>query len=166
MLDNSMNRSGFAARAGFASLTLLFISQSAVGQGNIARCFSIQNVNERVNCLEGNGASRDTPQPANRFNTVRVLPSFDCRAAAHSIERAICGDPMLSEWDARMAQRYQQTLNARRLGEAQALVESSTIVDSATKQCLRCGCRRGSLAVRDGHDKTTHCRSIRCSAKI
>ena len=124
-----MNWFGFAARAGFASFALLFISQSAFGQGqsNIARCLSIQNVNKRVDCLEGGGISRDTAQPANRSNISRVLPSFDCREAAHSIERAICGDPTLSEWDARMAQQYQQTLTARRSGEAQAFVESQRL---------------------------------------
>ena len=124
-----MNWFGFAARAGFASFALLFISQPAVGQGqsNIARCLSIQNINERVDCLEGSGSSRDTSQHANRSNTVRALPSFDCRTAGHSIERAICGDPTLSEWDARMAQGYQQALKERRLGEAQALVESQRL---------------------------------------
>jgi uncharacterized protein len=49
--------------------------------------------------------------------------SFDCRAATLSIERAICGDPTLSEWDARMGQQYQQALRARRPTEAQALVD-------------------------------------------
>jgi uncharacterized protein len=49
--------------------------------------------------------------------------SFDCRGAALSIERAICGDPTLSEWDARMGQQYQQVLRSKRPTDAQALVE-------------------------------------------
>ena len=49
--------------------------------------------------------------------------SFDCRAATLSIERAICGDPTLSEWDARMGQQYQQALRARRSTEAQTLID-------------------------------------------
>lgn len=40
----------------------------------------------------------------------RPTPSFDCRAAHTSIERAICLDPTLSDWDARMGKQFQTTL--------------------------------------------------------
>jgi uncharacterized protein len=53
--------------------------------------------------------------------------SFDCRAATLSIERAICGDPTLSEWDARMGQQYQQALRGRRSTETQALIDQQRL---------------------------------------
>ena len=44
--------------------------------------------------------------------------------ATASIERAICGDAMLSEWDLRMGQQYQQALRFRKGADRQALIES------------------------------------------
>ncbi|WP_442868860.1 lysozyme inhibitor LprI family protein [Bradyrhizobium sp. CCBAU 53380] len=51
------------------------------------------------------------------------MPSFDCRRAPHSIERAICGDTTLSEWDARMGQQYHQALRTRTPAETQSLTD-------------------------------------------
>jgi uncharacterized protein len=44
--------------------------------------------------------------------------------ATASIERAICGDATLSEWDLRMGQQYQQALRLRKGADRQALIES------------------------------------------
>jgi uncharacterized protein len=89
-----------------------------------AKCLSLQNIDERVDCLESGGASSNVSQPVLPAKPIRVGPSFDCRAATTSIERAICGDPDLSEWDARMAQQYQQVQRQRKAADAQALLES------------------------------------------
>jgi uncharacterized protein len=51
-------------------------------------------------------------------------PSYDCRMATASIERAICGDAVLSEWDLRMGQQYQQALRLRKGADRQSLIES------------------------------------------
>ena len=109
----------------FAALGSLLINTSVHAQNRslIAKCLSIQNVDDRVNCLESGGTTPDTSQPQPPSNARRVGPSFDCRAAAQSIERAICGDPTLSEWDARMGQQYQQAFRARKPNETQALVD-------------------------------------------
>jgi uncharacterized protein len=86
---------------------------------------SIPNVDERIECLESRGASLDrAPPDANRQQPARTGPSFDCRAAANSMERAICADPALSDWDFRMGQQYQQVLRLKKPADAQALLES------------------------------------------
>jgi uncharacterized protein YecT (DUF1311 family) len=64
------------------------------------------------------------PPDASRTQPTRSGPSFDCRTSATSMERAICGDPTLSEWDLRMGQQYQQVLRLKKPAEAQALQES------------------------------------------
>jgi uncharacterized protein YecT (DUF1311 family) len=68
--------------------------------------------------LIGHHRERIDPQPT------RVGPSFDCRAASSSMERAICADSSLSEWDLRMGQQYQQAMRLRKPADAQALLES------------------------------------------
>lgn len=90
----------------------------------LKRCLSIANVDERVDCLESGGASSDTSQTQRSTPTARTGPSFDCRAASHSIERAICTDGTLAEWDARLGQQFQQARRSKKPGEVQALVES------------------------------------------
>ncbi|MHC2535267.1 lysozyme inhibitor LprI family protein [Bradyrhizobium diazoefficiens] len=44
--------------------------------------------------------------------------------ATASIERAICGDAALAEWDLRMGQQYQQALRLRKGTDRQSLIES------------------------------------------
>ncbi|WP_197521024.1 lysozyme inhibitor LprI family protein [Bradyrhizobium icense] len=44
--------------------------------------------------------------------------------ATASIERAICGDAVLSEWDLRMGQQYQQALRLRKPADRQSLIDS------------------------------------------
>lgn len=107
-------------------LALTSISEPASGQRQqyIARCLAIQDIDQRVDCLEGVGtAATATPQPLPPPRSSRDSPSFDCRTATHSIERAICGDATLSDFDARMGQQYQQALRLRKPNETQSLVD-------------------------------------------
>jgi uncharacterized protein YecT (DUF1311 family) len=121
-------------------------------RNNVARCLSIADVNERIDCLESGGAvpSTGASQTPNirQPKPTRVGPSFDCRAANNSIERAICGDATLSEWDSRMGQQYQQVLRIRKDGDTQSVLESqrawllqrnrscSGVADTAIWACL------------------------------
>lgn len=120
-----MNPVSFVARvcAAFFALALISEPASSQVQRNIARCLSIQNVNQRVDCLEGAGTSPETYQPTSPSTSARALPSFDCGRATHTIERAICGDVTLSELDARMGQQYQQALRVVKPTETQSLVD-------------------------------------------
>jgi uncharacterized protein len=77
-------------------------------------------------------ASQDRNSPgatslsnANPTNQSRGNPSFDCRAARSSIERAICGDVTLSEWDSRMGQLFQQALRLAK--DRQALLQNQRL---------------------------------------
>jgi uncharacterized protein len=101
---------------------------AATQDRNVARCLSITDVNERIDCLESGGAapnSATSPTPSVRSSKqLHAGPSFDCRAANSSIERAICADVILSEWDLRMGQQYQHALRNRKDGETQPIVES------------------------------------------
>jgi uncharacterized protein len=45
---------------------------------------------------------------------VKPRPSFNCRAARASVERAICADPVLAAKDRRMALLYEQSGGSRR----------------------------------------------------
>jgi uncharacterized protein YecT (DUF1311 family) len=93
------------------------ISAHAQSQNrNIAGCLSITDVDERIECLEGRVSA---PPPAtmvipnqnpSRQRPTSIAPSFDCRSAATSIERAICSNELLSDWDARMGQAYQRAM--------------------------------------------------------
>lgn len=99
------------------TVTLLFLSPLGPARGlesNIRGCLGISDVNERIECLESRGRTQP-PNPTFQapIQSSSVSPSFDCRAARSSIERAICSDPELSELDARMGQAYQ---DAARLG--------------------------------------------------
>lgn len=87
---------------------------------NVSGCLSITDVNERVNCLEGHAP---TPTPSSPGSSLdqrqsRVIPSFDCRIAASSIERAICGDDELAGSDSRMGQAYQRAMRVAKDGSA------------------------------------------------
>jgi uncharacterized protein len=63
--------------------------------------------------------TESTPDPAvavsptaDFLTQARATPSFDCQAARTSIERAICSDTTLSEWDARMGAALQNASRA------------------------------------------------------
>lgn len=102
--------------AGVGITLLAAVSNSAFSQdqnGVVRRCLSIADVNERVDCLEtGVLPTTTTAAPANQTKQSRETPSFDCRAAQTIVERAICNDPALSAWDARLGRLFQQTLQA------------------------------------------------------
>jgi uncharacterized protein YecT (DUF1311 family) len=107
-----------------ALLTLvpLAVAQNAA---RVARCMTIQNDDERIECLEGRSNSPDQRAPApGALRKIETGPSYDCRMATASIERAICGDTDLSGWDQRMAQQYQQALRLRKGSDYQSLVDS------------------------------------------
>jgi uncharacterized protein YecT (DUF1311 family) len=120
----------FAARlagVGFASLIATSFP-AATQDRNVARCLSITDVNERIDCLESGGAAPNSvtsPTPNVRSpKQLHAGPSFDCRAANSSIERAICADVTLSEWDLRMGQQYQHALRSRKDGDTQPVMEN------------------------------------------
>lgn len=63
--------------------------------------------------------TESTPDPAvavsptaDFLRQARATPSFDCQAARTSIERAICSDTTLSEWDAQMGAALQNASRA------------------------------------------------------
>jgi uncharacterized protein YecT (DUF1311 family) len=116
----------FAPCTGLALLGFLMVDAAQGQEGNFtARCVSIPNMDERIECLESRGASLDRASPdTKRQQPPRTGPSFDCRAATNSMERAICADPALSEWDFRMGQQYQQVLRLKKPADAQTLLES------------------------------------------
>jgi uncharacterized protein len=98
---------------------------TAQDASRVARCVAIQDVNERIDCLEGRSSASDPlAQSPERSRPAQTGPSYDCRMAAASIERAICADTVLSEWDFRMGQQYQQALRLRRGIDYKSLVES------------------------------------------
>jgi len=94
----------------------------------VRRCLSIVDVNERVECLETgtvpDSGTSPLPSPYPQ-RAQRIGPSFDCRAARSSIERAICSDPTLSEWDSRMGRLFQQALQLTR--DRQSLLENQRL---------------------------------------
>ena len=134
---------------GLTLLSLLTVSAFSQDRDAVARrCLSIVDVNERVDCLE-TGIAPGSPAAASNSSDLRqprANPNFECRAARTSIERAICADTTLSEWDSRMGQIFQQVL--RRAKDSQPLLENQrvwlteresrcgTIVDSAMWSCL------------------------------
>jgi hypothetical protein len=81
-----MNPVSLVARACAVFFALALISEPTFGQGqrNVARCLSIQDVEKRVDCLEGAGTIPETYQLSSPATSTRALPSFDCRRAAHS----------------------------------------------------------------------------------
>lgn len=78
---------------------------------DIRPCASIPNPSERTDCMR---RSAYPPPDASTSTAPRVAPSFDCRLARTSMERAICGDDELADWDARMGQTYQQAIRTQR----------------------------------------------------
>ncbi len=148
-----MNYLIFCARVFSAGLTLLVtLSVQAISQDRdsvMRRCLSIADVNQRIDCLEtgvvpdSGAASTSNTNPAKQPS---ANPSFDCRAARSSIERAICGDVTLSDWDSRMGRLFQQSLRLAK--DRQSLLENqrlwlmqrdhncSAVADTAIWSCL------------------------------
>lgn len=107
-----------------ALLTLSVLRAEAQSR-DLRPCLAISDVDERVECLEG----RAPPAPPPEFRRGEIPrqsqppnPSFDCRVARSSAERAICGDRELAELDNRMGQAFQQALSVQ--NNPQALRES------------------------------------------
>jgi uncharacterized protein len=140
-------------RLAWGGLLILVASQVPISAQvrDTRRCVSITDVNARIDCLEGiTSPGADVVQPPNAppVNQAVVAPSFDCRFAGNSIERAICADPTLSEWDARMGQLYQQVLKMQKGTSGQSLLEGQrawvqqrnsrcgAVADSAFFNCL------------------------------
>lgn len=142
----------WVACLGFGFIAAYCSSASSQDRTITTRCLSIPDVNARVDCLESRGASlRAEPSPALNVgtpNAMHIGPSFDCRGARTSIERAICADPILSEWDYRMGQQYQQAVQIRMSSDADQIVKSqrawlsqrdtscSVVADTAVWDCL------------------------------
>lgn len=113
------------------------------------RCLSIVDVNARVECFETGIVPSPTPTatltPSPTGQQI-ASPSFDCRLARTSIERAICSDPTLSQWDLRMGQLLEQALQLardrqpllenQRLWLAQRNGNCSAVPDTAVWSCL------------------------------
>jgi uncharacterized protein YecT (DUF1311 family) len=148
-----MNSFIFCARVLSAGLALLvMLSMPAISQDRDSltrRCLSIANVNERIDCLETGVAPDSGASSASSINPSKQPspnPSFDCRAARTSIERAICGDVTLSDWDSRMGRLFQQALRLAK--DRQSLLENqrlwliqrdrscNAVADAAIWSCL------------------------------
>jgi outer membrane protein OmpA-like peptidoglycan-associated protein/uncharacterized protein YecT (DUF1311 family) len=92
-------------------------------------CLTIQDVNQRIECLEGRSqppSDTAVPLPAPNFS-----PSFPCDKASSRIELLICSDAVLAQLDAQMGQAYSQALKRQ---------SSATLIDD----------QRRWLASRDG----------------
>jgi uncharacterized protein YecT (DUF1311 family) len=146
-----MNPFAFFGHLMFAGLALLTaLTSQAISQDRLSRtrhCLSIADINERVDCLETGAAPDPTPAPTPAFpKQQNPTPSFDCRAARTSIERAICGDVTLSAWDSQMGQLFQQSLRltkdrqslleGQRLWLLQREANCSALADTAIWSCL------------------------------
>jgi uncharacterized protein len=111
-----------AALVGAALLLAAGLPARPQSADDAARCLSIEDTDSRVECLEGAQesvetppapptASAATPMPISRQHGVgRVSPSFDCVKASTSIQRTICRDATLAEWDSRMGQLFRQAV--------------------------------------------------------
>jgi uncharacterized protein len=143
----------FSIRLFCTGLALLITFSAPVASQDrsslVKRCLSIADVNERVDCLETGivpNSEAATTLDLDSARQTRASPSFDCRAARSSIERAICGDVTLSEWDSRMGRLFQQALRLTK--DRQSLLESqrlwlvqrddscNALVDTAIWSCV------------------------------
>lgn len=114
------------ARVVAATATLLLLlSASANSQNrNITACLAIANTDDRIECLEGRTPVQVQPtdppllQKQSQPRQSSISPSFDCRAARAPIERAICSDDLLAEWDAKMGKAFQQAMRLRNNSDA------------------------------------------------
>lgn len=135
---------------GVGLAAFLVLGGSAVAQDlRVQRCLSIADIDARVDCLETGvvpESSVASPAAPNPSKQLRPSPSFDCRAARTSIERAICSDTTLSEWDSRLGKLFQEALQQAK--DRQALLENqhlwlvqrdascSSVADTAIWSCV------------------------------
>lgn len=128
------------------ALSQLFCTPAkAQNREQSSRCLSISDVNQRVECLEGrlelDKPTTNAPLPASRT----IAPSFDCTAARDLVERVICSDAVLAQWDAQMGQLYRRALSIQ--NASSSLVENQrrwlvqrsscqTADIESTKRCL------------------------------
>ena len=105
----SLGRRGVVCCLAVAVCTAL---SAHVDARDFKACLTIQNVDQRVECLEGRAQppQRETTPPvaAPNFST-----SFDCDKAASRIEILICSDSVLAQLDAQMGQTYLQALKSQ-----------------------------------------------------
>ena len=114
---------GRAALVGAALLLAAGLPARSQSADDAARCLSIEDTDSRVECLEGTQDSVETPPapaaaptapaaaplPISKQQSVgRVSPSFDCAKASTAVQRTICRDSTLAEWDSRMGQLFRQ----------------------------------------------------------
>jgi uncharacterized protein YecT (DUF1311 family) len=104
------------------SLPILLCLSAHSQVRDVRHCLSIANVDDRIECMEGRSTPNPYPAPNTSGQTSipsgappvqMATPSFECGAAGTRIERAICGDPVLAEWDFRMGQLFQQAMQLR-----------------------------------------------------
>lgn len=94
------------------------ISEAAESQDRsilMKHCVSITDIDERIECLE-TGSLRDPgrfPAPS-QTQRRRLSPAIGCRTARTRAGRAVCGDDVVSEWDARLGQAFQQAARRRK----------------------------------------------------
>jgi uncharacterized protein len=107
----------------FSAGLMMLTAMNAPAVSQDRRCLSIVDLNERIDCLEGRTQAAgpnptNTPRDLRQQLRTRVAPSFDCHVATSSIERAICSDDELAEWDSRMGQIFQQLMRLRKDNQA------------------------------------------------
>jgi outer membrane protein OmpA-like peptidoglycan-associated protein/uncharacterized protein YecT (DUF1311 family) len=109
----SLGRRGVVCCLAVAVCTALSAILSAhVDARDFRPCLTIQNVDQRVECLEGRvqPPQRETAPPVAAPN---FATSFDCNKAASQIETLICSDSVLAQLDAQMGQAYLQALKSQ-----------------------------------------------------
>lgn len=74
--------------------------------------------------------------------TTTARPSFDCRQARNSAERAICGDPGLASLDVQMASRYARMQNNSNSRSAEALRDEQRAWLRLRDRCETSACIR------------------------
>ena len=165
------------ARGVVATASLLFLLSTAANSQNrnIAACLSIANTDERIECLEGRAPVQVQPsdvpvlQKQNQSRQSSISPSFDCRAARAPIERAICSDDLLAEWDAKMGKAFQLAMRLRNNSETLQENQRSWIAQrnrvcgsgvEITRSCLLEATKTrlsflSEIVARDGNDAKT-----------
>lgn len=72
-------------------------------------CLTIQDVERRVECLEG----REDPAQPTQETEVSRSPSFDCSRASPPIETTICADPLLRRLDSDMGIAFAEAIKTQ-----------------------------------------------------
>ena len=149
---------GPAALVGAALLLAAGLPARPQSPDEAARCLSIDDTDARVECLEGAQDSVETlpapaataaptataaPMPISRKQGVgRVAPSFDCTKASNAVQRTICRDATLAEWDARMGQLFRQAVALSGKNKALADEQRKWLAQRDSK----CGSAKGAEA--------------------